>query len=89
MKTMSGWHEAKVDLDRYLEIGDAVDEEMADYFIGVLPPATYRADLIQIGEPYSHVAGRATFSTLYKPLGAQAWLYAGHCHRGEWAEPAR
>lgn len=84
MKTMAGWHEAKVDLDRYLEIGDAVDEEMADYFIGVLPPATWRADLIQIGEPYSHVAGRATFSTLYKPLGAQAWLYAGHCHRGEW-----
>jgi hypothetical protein len=86
IKTLAGWHEAKVDLDRYLQIGDAVDEEMMDYFLGVLPPATFRANLIQIGEPYSHVNGRATFSTIYKPLGAPNWLYAGHCHRGEWTE---
>jgi hypothetical protein len=57
------------------------------YFLEVLPPACYLANVIQIGEPYDHVDGRATFSTIYKPLGAQNWLYAGHCHRGEWTEP--
>ena len=87
LKTMTGWHEAKCDLGKYLRIGDAVDEEVVDYFIGVLPPACWRADLIQIGEPNNHIAGRATFSTLYKPLGAIYWLYAGHCHHGEWVEP--
>jgi hypothetical protein len=87
IKTMRGWSEAKCDLDKYLQIGDAVDLEMADYFLCVLPPATYRANLIQIGEPYSHVNGRATFSTIYKPLGSANWRYAGHCHRGEWSQP--
>jgi len=86
IKTLAGWHEAKCDLDKYLQVGDAVDGEMFDYFLGVLPPATWRANLLQIGEPYSHIAGRETFSTLYKPLGAVHWLYAGHCHRGEWTE---
>lgn len=87
MKTMDGWHESKVNLDKYVQIGDEVSQDMADYFLTVLPPATYRANLIQIGEPYSHVQNRATFSTIYKPLGASTWLYAGHCHRGEWTEP--
>ena len=89
VKTMAGWHEAKVDLDKYLHIGDGVDTELADYFLCVLPPACWRANLIQIGEPYSHVNGRETFSTIYKPFGASTWLYAGHCHRGEWTEPNR
>jgi hypothetical protein len=87
MKTMKGWNESRQDLDTYLQIGDEVDEEMMWYFLEVLPPACYRANLIQIGEPYSHVGGRATFSTVYKPLGAKNWMYAGHCWRGEWEQP--
>jgi hypothetical protein len=31
LKTMAGWHEAAVDLGRYLEIGDTVSEDMAIY----------------------------------------------------------
>jgi hypothetical protein len=85
-KTKQGWDNSRLNLDQYLQIGDAVDEAMMYYFLEVLPPACYRANLIQIGEPYSHVGGRATFSTIYKPLGASQWLYAGHCHRGEWSE---
>lgn len=85
-KTMKEWNESGLDLSHYLQVGDTVDEETYWYFIEVLPPATMRANLAQIGEPCSHVDGRATFATLYKPLGAQDWIYAGNCHRGEWKE---
>lgn len=87
MKTLQGWHDANLNLGKYLEIGDPVDEPMMFYFLEVLPPATYRADLVQIGEPHDCVNGRDTFATLYKPLGSQTWIYAGNCHRGEWQEP--
>ena len=82
IKTFANWQGS---LSEYLQIGDVVDEEMADYFLNVLPPACWRADLIQIGEPYSHVNGRATYATLRKQNGE--WVYAGHCHRGEYHPP--
>lgn len=34
IKTYANW---KGDLEEYLQIGDVVDEEMADYFLNVLP----------------------------------------------------
>lgn len=88
VKTKKGWDSSGKNLGEYLQIGDMVDDEMMDYFLGVLPPATFRSNLIQIGEPYDHVRGRATFSTIYKPLEVcKYWLYAGHCYRGECTEP--
>ena len=48
-KTRAGWRESNLDLSHYLQIGDVVDEETADYFLGVLPPACYTCNLIQIG----------------------------------------
>lgn len=77
VKTYANWRGS---LDEYLQIGDLVDEEIADYFIEVLPPATWRADLIQMGEPHSHVGGRATYPTLQRT--ADGWKYIGNCHRG-------
>ena len=85
MKDMNGWHESKLDLGKYLQIGDTVSEDMADYFLCVLPPACWRVNLIQIGEPNDHVNGRATFATIYKRDGN--WIFAGYCHREEFAEP--
>ncbi|MHB8390383.1 MAG: hypothetical protein ACYDBH_12495 [Acidobacteriaceae bacterium] len=41
MKTYSGWGESRQSLDHYLQIGDVVDQEMADYFVNVLPPGLY------------------------------------------------
>src|SRR5882672_4032241 len=55
MKTYAEWTGSGTDLAQFLSIGDAVDETMVNYFIEVLPPATMSADLVQIGEPYSHV----------------------------------
>ena len=85
MKTKAGWDESRLNLDKYLQIGDEVDEEMADYFLGVLPPAYYSSSIIQIGEPCSHVNGRPTYSTIEKIDGK--WRYRGHCHCKQREEP--
>lgn len=78
VKTCADWD---CGLSEYLNPGDAVDEEMADYFLDVLPPVTWTRDMIQMGEAYSHISGKATFHTLYRE-GSQ-WVYAGVCHRGQ------
>ena len=85
IKTMDDWHQDGRDLGKYLQIGDAVAEDVADYFLGVLPPATQLSNLIQIGEPNDHIRGRATFATIYKTGGIWRWM--GFCYRGEVTEP--
>jgi hypothetical protein len=82
VKTYEEWDGS---LNEYLQVGDIVDEEMADHFINVLPPATMNSQCIQMGEPYSHVNGKATFSTLKG--SKDGWVYVGNCHRGETEEP--
>ncbi|MHB2008602.1 MAG: hypothetical protein ACYCOX_11205 [Acidobacteriaceae bacterium] len=86
MKTYSGWGESRQSLDHYLQIGDVVDQEMADYFVNVLPPAFMSGLLVQIGEPVNDVAGRPTFATLQRN-SARQWVYAGNCYCGESAQP--
>jgi hypothetical protein len=85
MKTYQGWNGSGQDLSKYLQVGDEVDEELVDYILCVMPPATHRSDLIQMGEPHSFVAGRETFTTVHCVNGT--WRYAGHCHRGSNVEP--
>lgn len=80
MKKLQGWNESTLTLDQYLQVGDSVDEEMADYFVNVLPPATMSGILIQVGEPVSEINGKNTFATLLK-VGNQ-WVYQGNCFRG-------
>ena len=90
VKTLEGWNESHVNLDRYLQVGDQVDDAMFDYFLGVLPPAYYSDSIVQIGEPYSHVNGWPTYSTLARKAGVHCdgpWHYAGHCHRAQSHEP--
>jgi hypothetical protein len=86
VKTRAGWGESKLNLNQYLQVGDLVDEDMADYFLGVLPPAHYSSTVIQVGEPYSHVQGRPTFPTISK--SAEGWRYRGNCHIRQTSEPA-
>lgn len=68
-------------LGDFLQIGDLVDEEMADYFVNALPPACWTASIIQMGEAHNHVEGRATYATLKRT--ADGWAYAGNCYRRE------
>jgi len=75
MKTEKEWHESKKNLTEYLNIGDKVDEDMIDYFIGVLPPIQSKG-LIQISEPYNYnEAGAFTYMTLKK--NGENWQYIG------------
>jgi hypothetical protein len=81
VKTYADW---KGDLGSYLNIGDIVDEEMFNYFLNVLPPACWTSRILQIGEPNSHVNGKATYSTLEKT--SDGWVFRGSCYRGETVE---
>lgn len=85
VKSAQGWHADRRDLGQFLNVGDYVDQEMADYFLGVLPPACMTGGIIQIGEPNSHVNGRATFATIRET--SVGWQYCGHCYRGQTEEP--
>ncbi|QST02605.1 hypothetical protein IMZ31_18835 (plasmid) [Pontibacillus sp. ALD_SL1] len=79
MKTLENWRGG---LMEYLEVGDTVDQAMADYFVDCLPPARDTGKLIQLGEPYSFSdEGKSTYATLAKEDGE--WVFKGACHVGE------
>jgi hypothetical protein len=81
MKTLEGWKNSpNLSLYQYLEVGDVVDEKMAEYFLTVMPPVTSSPNLIQLGEPYAHIGGRGVYPTLKKT--SAGWVYCGHCFRG-------
>ena len=86
MKTFKEWTDTKCNLDKYLSIGDELDEEIVDYIIGCLPPRTMSENVVQLGEPYSHAFDeskgiyRATYST-FVSLDSH-WFYAGKCFSG-------
>ena len=74
------------------KVGDYVEQQVVDDAMDILPPACYRADCAQIGEPHSHmddpITGRwrETYTT-FKKIGGEypngIWEYCGHCFRGE------
>lgn len=73
---MKEWHESKLDLHTFLNVGDAVDDKLYWYFLEVLPPACWDSTCVQIGEPYSHDnMNRPMFATLEKQNGH--WIYTG------------
>ena len=69
------------------EIGSYFTEDMVNDFMDMLPPACWRSDCAQIGEPSSHRIdengnGKATYST-FKRIAEGIWEYCGDCFRGE------
>ena len=69
------------------EIGDYFTEDMVNDFMDMLPPACWRSDCAQIGEPSSHRIdengnGKATYAT-FKRIAEGIWEYCGDCFRGE------
>jgi len=76
MKTMKEWKGSRLDISQFLQVGDIVDDEILDYFIGVLPPACMSSRCVQIGEPTRHnAAGKPEFETLEHKDGN--WIYTG------------
>lgn len=70
------------------KIGDLVSREVVDDFMDCLPPACYRSDCAQLGEPYSMKQDpetgdwRSTFLT-FRHVDGDVWMYCGKCFRGE------
>ncbi len=87
MKTFKQWENSNQNLQHFLKPGDQVDEEMYDYFLEVMPPIQTK-NLLHIGEPYSEVAGRNTYSTIEIVSHVRSeYIYRGICHAGENTEP--
>ncbi len=87
MKTYQGWIESGIrSFGEYCLPDDEVDEEMVDYFMDILPPATFRADCAQVGEPHSCEPNddgiyKNTYATFHR-VAAGRWRFDGYCFRG-------
>lgn len=68
------------------EIGDYIEDSIAQDILDALPPACMRSDCLQLGEPNSHINGRATYLTL-KRVSSDVWEFCGYCFRGQNTEP--
>lgn len=78
MKTKKAWDVSGQQLTDFLEPGDEVDDDMVDYFLGVLPPACWTHHTIQIGEPKDHDReGRPRYITIRRQFSHSPWYYAG------------
>ena len=63
MKTLQQWRTKKVDFGEFIEDGDEVDQELFDYFLGVLPPRSMKPGGFLVGEPVSsNDRGEAVYS---------------------------
>lgn len=86
MKTLDSWNTSGIRLSKYLQVGDRVDNAMHDYFRDLLYPAYFDNRTLQVGEAYSHVDGKPTFTTFKKRADGR-WYYCGNCHVRQTVEP--
>lgn len=82
-KTMEEWNSSGItEFDDYVGLGDEVDEEIVDNYLGLVPPACHTKRLVQMGDPVEHLPnanGRyeAVYMTFEKVDGK--WYYRGYC----------
>ena len=88
VKTWEAWKESGLNsFEDFCFPGDTVDEELVNYFVNCLPPATFRTGCTQSGEPYSHEPdgnGRfcPTYVTFHR-IDEDLWRFDGYCFLGE------
>lgn len=93
IKTIEGWNEfadrtGKSSWDDYCKPGNYVGEDVYDYFLEILPPASISRGYLQVGEPHDHVRDprtgkiRPTFATFSQNDKGQ-WVYCGNCFSGD------
>lgn len=70
------------------EIGDYVDDELANIYINCVPPKSLSSGYFQIGEPYdsrydeSRDTYRSTYATFIR-VSKNLWKYCGNCFCGQ------
>lgn len=87
IKTMESWSNSGLSFDEYCFPGDVVAEDIVDYFVNVVPPATLRYDCVQAGEEHNTERDesgkfRATYPTFSK-IGDGKHRFDGYCFKGE------
>lgn len=86
MKTMMDWEKSNINyFEDFCFPGDLVGKDVIEHFRNVLPPITDKANLMQVGEPYSSVEGKSTYPTFVNKT--EGWIYKGNCFKGEAKSP--
>jgi hypothetical protein len=81
---MDEWLASDSDFDQFFQIGDDVDAEVYDYFLNILPPATWNAYMLQIGSIDHHDEdGKACYTTFIRDTSHGVWRYVGTCYKGK------
>lgn len=63
------------------EVGDYVEQEIADWFLNCVPPRTWTTNMIQCGEPSGSRKEGTTYGTLVR-VTDDIWEYKGDCLKG-------
>ena len=90
IKTYEQWRELRINFTKYVDVGDLVDEEMADFFVSTVFPTTYNEDLIQCGEEYDvgydEETGEEGYTYFTFKREGEHWRYCGTCMKGRTEE---
>ena len=84
-KSLESWHECGFEsFEDYFRPGDAVTEDLVEYFVNVVPPVSCSSGYVQAGSAYSHTRDscgtcRATYITFKKNEGN--WTFLGYCFK--------
>lgn len=91
VKSIEGWDEfadktGNMDWCDYAKPRDEITEEVYDYFLDVLPPASLSYGYLQVGSANDHIRDdrgqiRATYTTFIK--GEKKYFYCGSCFLNE------
>lgn len=100
IKTMEGLDKfakesGKERITDYLQVGDAVSEDMINHFMNIMPPRSMAYGYLQVGEPYSDALNpqtgkmEATYMTFAVDSETGNYTYRGNCFAGESVEPPK
>ena len=86
MKTLKDYRESNAYyFNDFFIPGDIVGKDVVEEMKNSVPPVTNTSCLIQMGEPYSHIGGKATYMTFVNT--SDGWEYRGNCFKGEEYNP--
>lgn len=85
-KSIEMWDNSHRNFDDFVSVGDEVEREIVEYFLGAVPPTINRPGFVQDGEPSCHRCDKTgnckpKFITFLQKNGK--WFYMGKCFEGE------